>query len=77
MVFLDVLAAALRLTAMSSSYVGLMMIPLHSMLRSGETEPPVPGLAHDGLLRSNVDRDGIQYSLPTMPIGHFHKLVLP
>jgi hypothetical protein len=74
---LDFFAAVLRLTGMSSSYVGLMMIPLHPMLKSGETQPPVTGLANDGLLRSNVDRVGIQPSLPTTLIGHFYELAFP
>ena len=77
MIFLDFFAAALRLAAMSSSCVVLMMIPVHPVLRSGTTESPVAGLTTDSLLRSNVDRVGIQPSLPTMPIGHFHELAIP
>jgi hypothetical protein len=54
-----------------------MMIPLYPILTNGKTEPPVTALANDGLPRSNIDRVGIQPSLLTMPIGHFHELALP
>jgi hypothetical protein len=54
-----------------------MMIPLYTILTNGKTEPPVTALAGDGLLRSKVDRVGIQPSLLTMPIGHFHEFALP
>jgi hypothetical protein len=54
-----------------------MMIPLHPILTTGKTEPPVTALPDDGLLRSNVDCDSIQPSFLTMPIGHFHELALP
>ena len=77
MVFLYVFVAVLRLAAMSFSYVVWMMIFLHLILANGKSDSPLIGLANDSLLRSDVDCVGIQSYLTTMPIGQFHKLVLP
>jgi hypothetical protein len=52
-------------------------VTLDPILTNGKTALPVTALTDGGLLRSNVDRESIQLSLLTMPIGHFHELALP
>ena len=64
-------------TASTRPQIADSMITHYPLLTNGKTGSSVTGLADDGLLRSNVDRVGIQPSLPTMPIGHFHELALP